>query len=169
MITAVLNNRKCRKKIMLLLFVGAVFIWIVSSCTLMASASRTLECNHVKKAADIKPGFINYTIIPGKDKYDTVIRVYDSYFVRNQNEIREILVRIIQSENGQACNLSEEDLPRYIAEWVTHNFAYYNPELASIVLGKTTDEIIDSAQHSDLNLNDKYADIYWMYYCFLYQ
>lgn len=146
-----------------------VFIWFVSSCTLSVSASRTLKYNYVEEKSDIKPDYCNYTIIPGDSKKNTVIRIYNSYEFRNQYDIEEILRHIINTDTGKICGLSDDDIPRYVAEWLTHNFAYYNPSLASTVLGIPVEEIISSSQHSDLNLSDPYSDLYWLYYQTIYQ
>ena len=117
----------------------------------------------------MRAGYCNYTIIPGSDKESTVIRIYNSYKFRNQNDIKTILYQIITSEAGRKCCLSVNDIPYYTAEWLTHNFAYYNPNIAASMLNIPVEEVINSSEHSDLNLNDKYADIYMMYYNALYQ
>ena len=153
---------------MLLLFC-TVFTFIASGCTLYASASNTVACNYVDKNSYIRAGYCNYTIIPGSDKESTIIRIYNSYEFRNQNDIKTILYQIITSEAGIKCNLSVNDIPHYTAEWLTHNFAYYNPNVAASMLNVPVEKIINSSEHSDLNLNDKYADIYMMYYNAFYQ
>lgn len=153
----------------MLTFVLTVFVWFVSGCTLYVSASQSIEFNYAESELDCKPGYCNYKITPGNTKEDTVICIYRSYEFQNQHDIKQILKYIINTEKGKECNLSEDDIPYYVAEWVAHNFAYTYPTMASSLLDTPVETIIIKSRHSELNLNDAYADIYWMYYNSLYK
>jgi hypothetical protein len=132
------------------------------------SASQTIQFNYSKNENEVVPNYCNYKISPGKTKEDTVICIYNSYLFRNQHDMKRMLRYIINTNLGQECGLSEDDITYYVAEWVTHNFAYYYPEIASGFLNMPVEDIKVKSKNSELNLNDPYSDIYWTYYKAMY-
>ena len=112
--------------------------------------------NYASSESDIKEAYINYKITPYSSKA-TVLRIYNSYLIKDEVDMREILTHLIISEEGVKADLSLGDIDYYITEWKAHNIMYKNP---SVIPFMNKDEVMERAKHVDLNTDDSYASIY---------
>ena len=104
----------------------------------------------------IENGMINYKITPYSNKA-TVLRIYNSYEITNEADMREILTYLIISEEGANANLSLSDIDYYVVEWLAHNIMYTKPWIIPFM---SEEEVKLRAKHVDLNTDDNYAPLY---------
>lgn len=112
--------------------------------------------HYASSESNLVDNLINYKITPYTSK-DTVIRIYNSYKITNEADMREILTYLITSEEGARAGLSLKNLDYYIIEWKAHNIMYVKPSIIPIM---SAEEVKKRAKHVDLNSDDGYASMY---------
>jgi hypothetical protein len=113
--------------------------------------------HYAASESNVKDGCVNYKVTPYSNKA-AVLRIYNSYLIKNEDDMREILTRLILSEEGVKAKLSLADIDYYVVEWQAHNVMYENP---SIIPFMDENEVMKRAMHVDLNVDDSYASIYY--------
>lgn len=120
--------------------------------------------NYAETEEDLVEGKVNFKLSTHYNNETgitaPVIKVYNSTLYTTEAEMRTILKYIISSDAGLDAGLLESDINYYIKEWKMHNYAAKNPGWVATILGKTREEVIESAKQVDLNTNDEHADIY---------
>ncbi len=120
--------------------------------------------HYAESNEDLVDGAVNYRL---KTHTNTstgvsapVIKIYNSSQYTTEESQRKILEHIITSADGISAGLSLDDIDYYLDEWAIHNYAVKNPAWIATILGKTTEEVISSAEDIDLNTNDEHRSIY---------
>ena len=89
-----------------------------------------------------------------------VITIWNSYQYGEVQDMKAILIYIINSPIGVEYGLSESDLEYYISEWYMLNMAHTWPLGAQNIVGGDENEIVKRTTHANLNTDDQYAKTY---------